>query len=365
MGLAPWKAGQVLGDVHIGIESLRNNVAHMHFVLSDWLERVIDFDYGTPAATRCPDLWHLLGVPAHRMELFLEVQPCWANGALRVNPELLAEGKRSAMKKVRQVWALCMSWQKFTESRWCSIGIACRNCMRSITVGVDSLFECVKRRPGSSSYFYHGFARMDAQARAFIAVSALTSIPVESLLANLLSDDRIARRLSELEDLAHTELSFLDRVPIDVWDHLASAAEMPAGSELRSAVLQGAYASIGHVRRGVFDQFKVCPWRLTQGDIDSNLSSLANEDIAALGADPTTLNIYRMLKSGRCAEFSMQVGSCEVCMCVGGEGGLVSRRWVDGRAGVRGWMARWVRMEGKAAAIHQQNTRMVFPTRRV
>ena len=280
-----WKA------MHVSVESLRNNTRSIYLQLPRWLRDKVAFTNARDSAAADSRLWHLLGVPATKIELFVEVSPRWDGTWLHVNPELLHHP--NAMGKIAEVWQLCMRWQAFKESRWCSIGTASRNLLRSLAVGVEDLFSRV------SGPFTSAFREFDNDSRLFCSVAALASFPMESMLCEILADDRLARRLDETIQVIQDEVEVLENVPDHIWKYLSQVAGLRFHHELRHKVLQAAYTSVGYVHRYGLQRFALYPWKLTQGDLKQSLTDLAAKAIEEIPEDDVaTRNIWRLLHTG-------------------------------------------------------------------
>ena len=92
------------------------------------------------------------------------------------------------------------------------------------------------------------------------------------------------------------ELGCLERISNASWDRLAEVVQDCSGSQLQSAALHSAHASIAFLDRRVFQVAKGFPWKLTQGDIAANLEALSESNAAV--ADPTTAQIKSFLGLG-------------------------------------------------------------------
>ena len=62
-------------------------------------------------------------------------------------------------------------------------------------------------------YHLNGFKGSDHSVRQFLATAALSSYPSESVLAELLTDDRLLRRASEFSQVMEDDLLYLESLP--------------------------------------------------------------------------------------------------------------------------------------------------------
>ena len=113
--------------------------------------------------------------------------------------------------------------QKFSDSRWCTVGKACRTMVLAFATGLDSLAKFVLADKQAPKYHLNGFSKLSARSRRFIAVAALASYPSDSLLAELLEDDSVVPRLQFLQDVVQDELEWLSQLPSAVWRYMGQA----------------------------------------------------------------------------------------------------------------------------------------------
>ena len=170
--------------------------------------------------------------------------------------------------------------------------------------GVLDLAKAVIADPEASKHHVSGVARLSLKGRRkFAVMAAMSAYPSDTLLTELLEDDRVAKRLPHLEQCLEDEMNWVSDLAEPVWELLNLAAggdgaDMGERSsrELRSDTLAAAHASVAFASLRVFRPAKQHPWSLAQGDIDQNLETL--QQLQEAPAEPTTQKIWRLVKIG-------------------------------------------------------------------
>ena len=126
------------------------------------------------------------------LDLVVEVNPVWRAGNLWANGLLQADP--SCFAKVYTVVLYMFRWRKFSESRWATIGPACRAVLCSLAIGLDHLVGRTRADAKNSDYHLHGYARMSAPIKQFMIVSGVVSCVADAMLQEIMRGDRLARR---------------------------------------------------------------------------------------------------------------------------------------------------------------------------
>jgi len=71
---------------------------------------------------------------------------------------------------------------KFSDSRWCTVGTACRTLCLGILTGFESLVATILADPKISKFYLGGFGRLNSKIKRFVAIAALCSWPSDSVL---------------------------------------------------------------------------------------------------------------------------------------------------------------------------------------
>ena len=121
----------------------------------------------------------------------------------------------------------------------------------------------------------------------------------DSILADILEDDRVPMKASSLSDLMASELDYLMNLPVAVYELLAQMLGGLSGSELQADVLEAGHTAAAYVHDKVIKPALRYPWKLLQGDVQQNLQELSTMPSAAVEElDDTTSKIHRLLGLG-------------------------------------------------------------------
>eukprot|EP00969_Alexandrium_andersonii_P020568 899122-Alexandrium_andersonii.AAC.1 len=108
-------------------------------------------------------------------------------------------------------------FRKFVDSRWCTVGPACRTLCCALAVGLDGLVGLIRGSGNASDYYIHGYERLAPEVRKYTVVAAIASFVPDSFLIELLEDDRVARRVGVLQATMTEEQQWIDALPALVW----------------------------------------------------------------------------------------------------------------------------------------------------
>ena len=150
---------------------------------------------------------------------------------------------------------------KFSDSRWCTLGRACRQLLVAMLLGLENLVGSVLADKKVPHYYLNGWKRVNDTMRHFICVAAMCSKPCDSLLQALLDDDRLCIRFHELKQLLSGEMMQLAALPLYVWQIIADISPRPA-TESRMDAIHAAHVTIGFINTQVFSAAASAPWNL-------------------------------------------------------------------------------------------------------
>ena len=89
----------------------------------------------------------------------------------------------TVVERVCNVLLGVFRFKKFTDSRWVTLGDACRT-LAAGSLGLRGLVDLVRADKTTSDYYIHGFDQLDASALRYAAIAAL---------ASNVADDRLHR----------------------------------------------------------------------------------------------------------------------------------------------------------------------------
>jgi hypothetical protein len=258
----------MLKDLWVICESLRCGYDLLMQHLGQWMSTRIAFD----SWDDMPDIqefWAMLGLEPQWVLESLQLR--WHDGCLRVAPSWQKDPKLCEL--ISATLLHVFRFKSFTESRWVSMGPACRTLCASLALGLESLVQHVLGQPKVSEYYLGGFRRMRPDTKKFIAVAAVSAYPSDSFLSQLLEDDRVAKNSCALEESLGEELQYVAHLGTPALQFLAGIAGIP-WSMLRSDIMTASLVSAGFITYKVLKPVHELPWSLLLGDKSANLEAL-------------------------------------------------------------------------------------------
>ena len=290
--LAPADA---VNDLHICIEALRNSYDLIHSHLHTFLEHKVSFTDADYDEADVASFWTAFGAEGQWLDQLVELNPWWADGRLWISSK--CKDWHDIDMKLSKTLLYIFKFRMFTESRWCTAGPACRALVASLAVGLGGLVDLIRKNPKASDFFLHGFGKLSAGARKYSAIAGLSAYVPDSFLVELLADDRVARRIGDLESVMSEELQWLDSLPALTWDRLANIADCGWGpSQFRTAIIHSGIVACGFLNRRVLSAARGLPWSLAKGNIDENIIALGAQ--ATAPDEPCAAKIYRLFHLG-------------------------------------------------------------------
>ena len=126
----------------------------MQRFLPQFLARTLTLVDAAAAPVSPTDFWTSLGVEPVVVQGLVELGLRWRGDRLQVY-----EGAASNPDFVEKVTACMLSvfrFQRFTDSRWCTIGDSCRSIVASLALGLGGLVESIRSDPKASDYYIRG-----------------------------------------------------------------------------------------------------------------------------------------------------------------------------------------------------------------
>ena len=129
----------------------------------------------------------------------------------------------------------------------------------------------------------------------FAAVAAAMAPLPESLMYELVQDERVARRVEKLERVCLDELNLLYTVRRSTWQRLAYICQSTLYTEaLRRDCIDAAQVALAFVTYRIFSEARSMPWLLCYGNVDKNLEDLKADEVEP--EDLTARKIQQLLK---------------------------------------------------------------------
>ena len=221
-------------------------------------------------------LWALLDVEPSHLELFVQVNIVWDGHRLHVSSSLLAS--QDAIDAVTTVVRYCLKWVDFSETRWVKVGSAGRLYLRSLLVGIDGLVQLTEQNDAICKWHLNGYRNYGSpDVRLYLATAALAARPSESVLVDLMEDDRYLLRHEHCWTILQDELQYLLTTPLFCYTTVAEALRV-SPIEYRSHVIETSLVSIAYLHDDMWVPLTVPPWKFFVGDIRQNIATLKNLD---------------------------------------------------------------------------------------
>ena len=289
------QTADVIKDLHIVIESLRNSFMLVHSRIGAWLAKTVSFDEREHDSDDINSFWSAVGVSGEWLEVVVDLNPWFADGRLWVAAKWNGHGKLD--ENLSRSLLYLFKFRQYTDSRWCTIGASCRVLVSCLAVGLESLIAFVRDDPGASDFYLHGFGRLTPEIKQYAVLASMVAYVPDSFLVEVMVDDRIGKRLSHLKTTMAEELSWLYSVNEFTWKRLT---HLVAGdlehTRLRSEALRSGATEYSFVTHKVLSVAEGLPWSLALGDVDLSLNELLASDVNP--TDDTAQKVKHLLHAG-------------------------------------------------------------------
>ena len=213
---------QMLKDVYVVIESCRSAFDLLHEYLPVFLARHMEVSASAYDKDGVAAWWRCMGVGAEWADLLAEVNPMYGRGKLLVSE--MVYGKVVSADQVGDILLYICMFSKFSTTRWCSVGKSCRSLFAAVSVGLLPLALLALQLKGRLETKLHGVKKLNDDIRWYLAVASIVTWIPEAFEVAVAEDDRICRRLEELEEVVQQELDYVFRIEKFVWLRLAFVA---------------------------------------------------------------------------------------------------------------------------------------------
>ena len=284
------------GSLHSLLQCLRRSLPCIHEHLGSFLGMSVQFRLDVRDEEVSQMYWASLGVGVDWLELAVSLDVHVVDGKVWLNPQW--QGRPDALESLVSFYLYCFRFRKATESRWLSIGVACRCVLLSLALGLPTLLQWLLDQPKVPESDLSGWSKhFVGELPKFVAVCAFASRIADAAIANLLEDDRLLIVYGDLKQAVEFEIGLLQELHHDVWLRVAELAVPELGhQELRSSTITASMTSLGYFSFKVYRHIQACPWRLALGNIEQNLDSI--DDLDPLHVDPLCQKIRRLLNQG-------------------------------------------------------------------
>jgi hypothetical protein len=292
-GLASLHQTEDLKDLYIVIQSLRNSFDVIHGYLKIFVTENLQFVQDAGDSQEVYQYWVQLGIQSDVAETLAELGLRWANGHLQVSER--HKSSDSLIETVCSSMLVVFKWKKFTDSRWCTIGDACRALVASLTVGLEPMVKKLRADSKTSDWYLKGFSRLSEVTKKFAVVASVAANVCDGVLLELLQDDRVVLKLDVLQRAVTEEVQGIADLSDGIWSRLAAIVPGATSQLMRCWCMESAMTTAAFITRKIFRVANQLPWTLASGDINSNLDSLKREEEPE---EETASKVWQLLQMG-------------------------------------------------------------------
>ena len=298
--LAEFKDRELLRDVFVSIASLRNSWQAITSHLAGWIAKCIV--YKPPLSNRNIEqlriLYDAVGVDPDVSDTLANVlQLRFKDGQLHVSAACSDMEGVDVVGTVHAALLACWKIQRFTESRWHTVGTSARGVVIGLLTGLSGLVDFILAQKEGKTPFLHGWYRLKEDRLTFLICCAMVSRISDSIMADLLADGRVLRNIASMQEGLAEEMEWLATVPSFVFEMLSRQCPLNP-TELRSKCLGAAQVNLAFIEDRIFSATRRDPFRWAIGS-EAELSNKLEE----LRASPkpheqVTLQIWELLQYG-------------------------------------------------------------------
>jgi hypothetical protein len=304
-GMTRHSSKDILDAVHITIKSCINSSSEILNEIPSFVMARTRFRQPRMSAACIRTYWTLVGVSERFMPEFIAVNPEYDPAADLLYVHLDLEGTDGWLDRVEAVLVVAMHWRNFSETRWGGLGRSLRLLGLSLVCGLQGLVRQVVKNPNANHYFINGFYRLNyAGVATYVVVGMFSTLPLESVIMDLLVDDRFFLKAPQLRTIINDLVKVIENVPIATWTSFCNVlVPGTSGEQLRHQIASSIHVSLAYFHREAFALLESGFPSLTQGDINQRLRALVLEPPPL---DPDIFKVYSCCKMhglpyvGRC-----------------------------------------------------------------
>lgn len=184
-------------------------------------------------------------------------------------------------------------FRAWSDSRWCGIAGGARCIIACVFVGLADLAAFIIGSPAYSSYHIGGFQHLTTDIVGACVVVTASSGVTEHCLLKVLDDDRLAKNISEIDQVIEQEAQVAISMPDAILDFVASTCGLPV-PQLRGRVARALAVQAGYMQHKFRDARRL-PFSLVGGNVREKLLQMA---AGGRPEDETAATIYELLKLG-------------------------------------------------------------------
>eukprot|EP00971_Amphidinium_carterae_P240484 4774089-Amphidinium_carterae.1 len=174
---------EMVKDIYIIVESLRNSIDTLHMHLSAFVSEYLSPAESVLDSDALRQMWGALGQTEETLEFLVESQLRFSCDQLLIHPNFADQ--EDAPERVATVLMSIARFPKFTESRWLSVASAARALTSALLLGMDQWAETALSAEGTSEYYLGGYRRFSQDHKLMVMRIAMASYPADAFLAEV------------------------------------------------------------------------------------------------------------------------------------------------------------------------------------
>ena len=195
-GLRPHKTVEIIDEAKQTVKGLQKGATGLYSMVQQFMMLCLAFRAVDEDIDDVIEFWTSMSIDNGIFDLFLEVNPRWNGVVLFVNGDLKTHAE--CWQTVSACIFYCLRWFLWSLTRWCRVGLCARMYLRSVTVGVDRIYQlCVDAH--LSMWDLHMYSHATTEVGRLFAVAAFSTWAAEKALLLLLEDDRLLKRMQEIK----------------------------------------------------------------------------------------------------------------------------------------------------------------------
>ena len=229
-GMKPYMSTETSKDLFVSISAVRNSYAMLMENIHEWLRHSVCFTDPEllPSANTLQELWEALGLEPDVIEQLVHFRMIFKDGKLHISSDVRPTfGGQTTMDEVVGMLTAVWRFVKFSDSRFLTVGPSCKALVSSCMLGLSHMIHWLRKTKHVSEYYIHGWDRLTTDVWQVALLGSLGSGVAESLMAELLEDDRVMLRLDALHECVAMELQAVSLLSPQVIKLLCS--EVPCG----------------------------------------------------------------------------------------------------------------------------------------
>ena len=242
------------------IESTRYSVEDAHACLPGWVRAHLVADTRVAPFDVLVEMWTALGLTSHWADRFAYLGLLWLDGKLMVDIDRAQD--EDLISAICACIMVTMKLKKFVDTRLLTLAESTRACTCCFLLGVDALVTFILDHRNGSEYYMGGIRLLDIPVRQYCVVSAFSSGAIQSALAFLLEDGRLAMHKRAVRKGMHDELEFIVGLPSCMWQLILRAMPQiaPHWLDLRSWSLHALCVSLSFADVFALSLYDRFPW---------------------------------------------------------------------------------------------------------